>query len=127
MSCERSRSNCGVALQIIYVPIAVEEARRRLLANRRTRVRNDVRDEDFELVLARFEPPDGGADVVRHESSLNRDAGPGAAHADGCCFVTPRIQRTRLTKGCSTDVAWGWTRSAGRADPNLGSHLVLGR
>jgi predicted kinase len=58
---------CGAAVQTIYVPVAVEEARRRLFANRLTRARNDVRVEDFELVVAQCEPPNGEPDVVHHD------------------------------------------------------------
>jgi predicted kinase len=48
----------------IYVPVAPDEARRRWLRNRETGERYDVRDEDFELALRMFEPPDAEADVV---------------------------------------------------------------
>jgi hypothetical protein len=60
-------SECGATVRIVYGPVAAEEARRRLLANGLTRVRNDVRDEDFDLVVTRFEPPDDESDVVRHD------------------------------------------------------------
>jgi predicted kinase len=60
-------AECGATVQIVYVTVAAEEARRRLLANRLTRVRNDVRDEGFDLVVTQFEPPDDEPDVVRHD------------------------------------------------------------
>jgi predicted kinase len=43
--------------QIIYVAVSESEARQRWLRNRSTHERYDVRDEDFEKVVAYFEPP----------------------------------------------------------------------
>ena len=54
----------GANVQIVYVSVAVAEARRRLTANRATKDRNDVRDDDFEMVVRHFEPPDDEPDVV---------------------------------------------------------------
>ena len=54
----------GAGTRVIYLPIDVTEARRRLVDNRRTGRRYDVRDEDFELVVAAFEPPTTEADTV---------------------------------------------------------------
>ena len=51
----------------VYVRVSVDEARRRWLRNRKTHERYDVRDDDFELVLRMFEPPDGEPDVVTVE------------------------------------------------------------
>jgi len=55
----------GANFQIVYVSVTVAEARRRLIANRATKGRNDVRDDDFDLVVRHFEPPDDEPDVVR--------------------------------------------------------------
>jgi hypothetical protein len=44
----------------VYGPVSVDEARRRLLNNRQTGERYDVRDDDFELAVSMFEPPEGG-------------------------------------------------------------------
>ena len=41
-----------------------DEVRRHLLAHRQTGERYDVRDDDFELALSSFEPPDREADVL---------------------------------------------------------------
>lgn len=57
----------GARVQIVYVSVAVDEARRRLLANRETRARYDVRDDDFEHVVTHFEPPDNETDVIRRQ------------------------------------------------------------
>lgn len=54
----------GANVQIVYVPVTAAEARRRRLANRARGDRNDVRDDDFELVVTHFEPPDDERDVV---------------------------------------------------------------
>jgi predicted kinase len=55
----------GANVQIVYVSVTIAEARRRLIANRATKGRNDVRDDDFDLVVRHFEPPDDEPDVVR--------------------------------------------------------------
>jgi predicted kinase len=52
-------------VQIVYVSVTVAEARRRLIANRAAKGRNDVRDDDFDFVVRHFEPPDDEPDVVR--------------------------------------------------------------
>jgi predicted kinase len=54
----------GSEVRFIYVPANVDEARRRWLANRQTHERYDVRDEDFDLALRMFEPPDAEPDVL---------------------------------------------------------------
>ena len=64
---ERVRSigaHAGALVQIIHVLVSPEVARRRWLRNRLTRERYDVRDDDFELVVRTFEPPDGEPEVV---------------------------------------------------------------
>ena len=62
----------GANVQIVYVSVTVAEARRRLIANRVTKGRNDVRDDDFELVVRHFEPPDDepGSRVARSPLSV---------------------------------------------------------
>jgi predicted kinase len=52
---------------VVFVPVEREGAERRLLENRSTRARPDVRDEDFALVADNFEPPDEdeGALIIR--------------------------------------------------------------
>jgi predicted kinase len=57
-------AGAGARVRFIYVPVTPEEARRRWLDNRRTRVRYDVRDDDFAQALRAFEPPDGEPDVL---------------------------------------------------------------
>jgi len=44
-------------VRFMYVQITEDEARRRLLNNRQSLQRYDVRDDDFELVLRIFQPP----------------------------------------------------------------------
>lgn len=51
-------SESGVAATVVHVPVDRREAERRLMENRRTRVRPDVTDADFALVADGFEPPD---------------------------------------------------------------------
>jgi hypothetical protein len=48
----------------VYVPIPADQARQRLLVNRQTRERYDVRDDDFELAVSSFEPPEREPDVL---------------------------------------------------------------
>jgi predicted kinase len=60
----------GFTARVIYLPVSPYEARARLQANRVTRGRHDVRDDDFDLVVHRFEPPDREADVVRYDPSM---------------------------------------------------------
>ena len=66
----------GPQVQILYVPITAAEARARLRANRETRKRSDVRDEDFDQVVDLFESPVGEPDVVVR--GLLRDSVPDA-------------------------------------------------
>lgn len=60
-------TEAGARACFVYVPVAAEEARRRLLRNRQTHERYDVRDDDFALVVQHFEPPDDEPDVVLPE------------------------------------------------------------
>jgi len=57
-------ARAGARVRFVYVPIPADQARRRLLLNRQTRERYDVRDDDFELAVGSFEPPDGEPDVL---------------------------------------------------------------
>ena len=52
-------ARAGANVRGVYIEITKDEARHRLLENRQTRRRYDVRDDDFELVLRIFEPPTG--------------------------------------------------------------------
>jgi predicted kinase len=54
----------GANVRFIYVRISVHEARQRLLRNRETHDRHDVRDDNFEQALEMFHPPDHEADVL---------------------------------------------------------------
>lgn len=47
----------GASTRVIYLDIPADVCRGRWLANRATEARYDVRDEDFEHVVRRFEPP----------------------------------------------------------------------
>ena len=69
-------ARAGVRVRFIYVPVSPEEARRRWLDNRRTRVRYDVRDDDFAHALRAFEPPDDEPDVLSEEA-LDAEVPPG--------------------------------------------------
>ena len=62
----------GAHVRFIYRRITVDEARRRLLRNRESHDRHDVRDDNFELALAMFDPPDHEPDVV---DSVERSTG----------------------------------------------------
>ena len=59
--------NRGARVQFVHVPVAAEDARRRLLANRARPVRSDVRDDNFELTLQMFEAPEQESDVTTAE------------------------------------------------------------
>jgi len=55
---EQIGTECGTTSRIIYVKVEATEARMRWQNNRRTAERHDVRDDDFELGVTNFEPPD---------------------------------------------------------------------
>jgi predicted kinase len=55
---------------VIFVDIPVSEVRRRWQANRRTRIRADVRDADFAQVLEHFAPPTVDEHVLRYEGTI---------------------------------------------------------
>jgi len=57
-------ARAGARVRLVYVPIPADLAHRRLLVNRQTRERYDVRDDDFELAVGSFQPPDGEPDVL---------------------------------------------------------------
>jgi predicted kinase len=58
----------GSDVRFVYVSVSAEEARSRWLQNRETHQRYDVRDEDFDIAVRIFEPPDGETDVVTLET-----------------------------------------------------------
>lgn len=55
-------ANAGTA--VVYLDVSAEESRSRWLANRESGERYDVRDEDFERVLDRFDPPQPDERVI---------------------------------------------------------------
>jgi predicted kinase len=60
-----------VASRIIYVAVPEVEARRRWQENRRLAERHDVRDDDFELAVRNFEPPDLSENALVFDQSAN--------------------------------------------------------
>ncbi|GHO61912.1 hypothetical protein KSC_008040 [Ktedonobacter sp. SOSP1-52] len=56
--------------RVIFIDIPLSEARRRWQANRQTRIRADVRDEDFAHVVDNFAPPTQDEHVLRYDGSL---------------------------------------------------------
>lgn len=54
----------NVATWVIYVDISAAEARDRLLRNRKTHQRYDVRDDDFAYGVTNFEPPTSDEHVL---------------------------------------------------------------
>jgi predicted kinase len=59
----------GAAVTVIYLRLAEGEAQRRWQANRRSRSRYDVRDEDYALVESNFEPPLDDEDMLTYDGS----------------------------------------------------------
>jgi predicted kinase len=57
-------ARAGAQVQFMYVPVSRDEARGRLLVNRQTSARHDVRDDNFEQAVSIFEPPDSEPDVL---------------------------------------------------------------
>lgn len=49
---------------VIFVDTPLAEARRRQQENRQTRLRGDVRDDDFDYVVQHFEPPTADENVL---------------------------------------------------------------
>jgi predicted kinase len=62
-----------VLSQVIYIALSDSEARQRWLHNRITHERYDVRDEDFEKVVMRFEPPQHEEQVISYHPSQSLD------------------------------------------------------
>lgn len=54
---------------VLFVDVPVETSRRRWRANRRTRTRNDVRDDDFLNVVEHFEPPGDDERALRYDGT----------------------------------------------------------
>ena len=61
---------CHAQAGVIFIDIPLSEARRRWQANRQTRIRADVRDEDFAHVIDNFTPPTEDEHVLRYDGSL---------------------------------------------------------
>jgi len=59
--------------RVIYVALSESEARQRWLRNRITHERYDVRDEDFENVVAHFEEPSPEEQVICYHPSQPLD------------------------------------------------------
>jgi predicted kinase len=55
---------------VLYVATSAAEARRRWQHNRITHQRGDVRDDDFALVVERFEPTTADEYVIRYNSTV---------------------------------------------------------
>ena len=62
----------NISTTVIYLDLA-DEARHRWQANRRTRSRYDVRDEDFAQVADNFDPPTADEDTLTYDGSLPLD------------------------------------------------------
>ncbi len=56
---------------VIFVDVSLAEVQRRWQANRQTLVRNDVRDDDFALVVEYFESPTEKENVLRYDGSIS--------------------------------------------------------
>ena len=59
----------GAATRVIYLDAPVAVCRGRWLDNRATGARSDVREEDFEHVVTRFEPPLASEDPLIYDQS----------------------------------------------------------
>ena len=59
-----------VSTMVIYVTTPLAEVRRRWQENRQTRVRSDVRDDDFAQVVDSFEAPTDDEYVVHYDGSM---------------------------------------------------------
>jgi predicted kinase len=62
---------CASDSRSIYVRVEEAKARWRWQNNRRSTERHDVRDDDFELVISNFEPPDESEDPLVFDSTTN--------------------------------------------------------
>jgi predicted kinase len=63
-------ASCGVSTYVLYVTTPESEVRRRWQANRADPQRGDVRDDDFALVVAQFEPPTDDELLICYDTSL---------------------------------------------------------
>lgn len=61
----------GIPSQVIYVDVPLAVVRQRLLQNRATQQRYDVRDDDFAQVVGHFQPPTEEENVVRYDGSVS--------------------------------------------------------
>jgi len=64
---------CHLPAYVIYLQVSAAEARRRWQQNRLLPQRNDVRDDDFANVVARFEPPIADERVICYDPTLPLD------------------------------------------------------
>jgi predicted kinase len=64
----------GARAQLIWVTTPEAAARARLLANRQTGERFDIRDDNFELVATRFEPPTPDERALRYDGASPHEA-----------------------------------------------------
>ena len=60
----------GVLSKVIYVEVPENIIKERLLQNRKTRLRYDVRDDDFAHVLDNFKPPEDDENVVCYDQTV---------------------------------------------------------
>lgn len=63
--CRRVATRTGATFRLVWVDTPLDEARRRLLANRRDARRGDVPDAAFREIVAQFEPPLNEPGVIR--------------------------------------------------------------
>lgn len=68
--CRRVAMQAGARFRLVWVDTPVEEARRRLLANRVSPARNDVPDASFSEIVAQFEPPTDEPDVIHWQPGM---------------------------------------------------------
>lgn len=63
----------GARAVVVFVDVALDEARRRWRENRQTAVRDDVRDADFAHVADHFDPPQVDEEVLRYDGTVPLD------------------------------------------------------
>lgn len=71
--CRRVASQNGATFRLVWADTPVEEARRRLLANRARPRRTDVPDASFGEIVVEFEPPLDEPDVIRVTPGMTID------------------------------------------------------
>ena len=71
--CRCVATGAGAEFRLTWIDTPVAEARRRLLANRRSLARNDVPDASFYEIVDQFEPPTAEAGVVRVTPAMTID------------------------------------------------------